>query len=95
MKVTVADGSSTIARALVDPGSSASYVQERLAQHLRLPCKNKNIYVMFQGVAGSCTRTRDSVWFQVSGVEDYSEKVGIEAYVLKKITKDLPLEPTS
>ena len=29
----------------------------------------------------------------MSGVEDYSEKVGVEAYVLKKITKDLPLEP--
>ena len=29
----------------------------------------------------------------MSGVEDDSEKVGVEAYVLKKITKDLPLEP--
>ena len=29
----------------------------------------------------------------MSGVKDDSEKVGIEAYVLKKITQDLPLEP--
>ena len=29
----------------------------------------------------------------MSGVEDDSAKVGVEAYVLKKITKDLPLEP--
>ena len=56
VKVTAADGSSTIARALIDPRSSASYVHERLAQHLRLPSKNKN--VMVDGVAdASCTRT--------------------------------------
>ena len=29
----------------------------------------------------------------MSGVEDDSEKVGVDAYVLKKITKNLPLEP--
>ena len=28
VKVTTADGSSTIARALIDPGSSASYIHE-------------------------------------------------------------------
>ena len=27
----------------------------------------------------------------MSGIEDNAEKVGLEAYVLKKITKDLPL----
>ena len=91
VKVTAADGSSTIARALIDPGSSASFVHERLAQLLRLPRKNKNATI--EGVAGASTRTRGSVWFQVSGVEDDSEKVGVEAYVLKKITKDLPLNP--
>ena len=31
--------------------------------------------------------------FQVTGVDDNAEKVRIEAYVLKKITKDLPLHP--
>ena len=30
MKVTIADGSSTIARALIDPGSSASFVMSDL-----------------------------------------------------------------
>ena len=43
-------------------------------------------------VAGNSTRTRGSIWFQVSGVEDDLEKVRVETYVLK-ITKDLPLEP--
>ena len=35
MKVTTTDGTNTIARALIDPGSSASFIHERLAQHLR------------------------------------------------------------
>ena len=34
-----------------------------------------------------------SVWYHVSGVEDDLERVGVQAYVLKKIINDLPLEP--
>ena len=37
VKVTVANGPSTIARALIDPGSSALFVHERLAQHQNKP----------------------------------------------------------
>ena len=64
------------------------FIHERLAQHLCLPHRNKNAIV---GVARASTHTRGSVWFQVSGIEDDVEKVRVEAYVLKKITKDLPL----
>ena len=48
---------------------------------------------MVSGVGGTIVNSRGSVWFQVSGVDDDSEKVGVEAYVLPKITKDLPVEP--
>ena len=88
VKVTAPDGTTTIARALIDPGSSASFVHERIAQLLRLKRSNKNVSV--QGIAGTTTPTRGSVWFQVSGVEDDAEKIGVEAYVLKNITNDLP-----
>ena len=91
VKITAPDGSSTMARALIDPGSSCSFIHERLAQHLRLKRNKKNIGV--QGIGGTSTRTKGSVWFQVSGTDDDSEKFGVEAYVLNKITKDLPLEP--
>ena len=84
VKVTAADRSSTIARTLIDSGYSASFVHERLAQHLRLPCSNKNAIV--EGVAGASTRTQGAIWFHVSGIEDAVEKVGVEAYVLKKMT---------
>ena len=91
VKITAQNGSSNIARALIDPGSSTSFVHERIAQHLCLPRTNKN--VMVEGVRGTTTPTRGSVWFQVSGIEDDAENIGVEAYVLKKITKDLPLHP--
>ena len=91
VKVTAPNGSSTIARALIDPGSSTSFVHERITQLLRLPRTKKNVLV--EGVGGTSTPTRGSVWFQVSGVEDGAEKIGVEAYVLKKVTRDLPLHP--
>ena len=53
----------------------------------------KNKKVIVEGVAGSSTHTQDSAWFEVFGIEDDLEKAGVEAYVLKKITNDLPLEP--
>ena len=91
LKVISEDGSSTIARALIDPGSSASYVTERLAQLLRMPRTRRNALV--DGIADSTTRTRGSVHFQVSGMNDDSEKVRVQAYVLKNICKSLPLHP--
>ena len=93
VNVTTAEWSSTIARALIDSGSSAAFVHEKLAQHLhvRLPHSNKNARV--EGGAGTSTPTQGSIWFEVSGIEDDTEKVVVEAYVLKKVTKDLPLQP--
>ena len=73
VKVTTQDGSSTIARALIDPGFQLLLFMSELL----------NIYVCHT----------EEVWFQVSGIEDDAEKIGVEAYVLKKITKDLPLHP--
>ena len=83
--------SSTIARALIDPGSSSSFVHERIAQHLLLPRSYKK--ARMEGVAGTTMPTPGSVWFQESGVEDDADKIRVDAYVLKKITKDLPLHP--
>ena len=63
VKVTAPNGSSTIARALIDPGSSTSFVYEQIAQLLRLPLRKKN--VMVDGVGGTTMPTRGSVWLQV------------------------------
>ena len=55
VKVTAPNGFSTIARALIDPGSSTSFVHERIAQLLCLLCRKKN--VMVEGVGGTTTPT--------------------------------------
>ena len=93
VKVTTPYGSSTIIRALIDPESSGSFFHERITQYLRLPCRNKNARV--EGVAGTTTPTRGSAWYQVCGIENDVEETGVEAYMLRKITKDLhvPLHP--
>ena len=72
VKVNAADWSSTIARALIRPGSSASFEHERLAQPLRLPRSRKNAIV--EGLAGECTRTQGSVLFQESGIDQEGKK---------------------
>ena len=54
LKVTAADVSNTIARALINPRSSALFIHEQIAQHLRLPHTNKNAGE--QRVAGTCIR---------------------------------------
>ena len=55
LKVISEDGSSTIARASIDPGSSGSYVTERLVQLLRMPRTRRN--ALADGIADSTTRT--------------------------------------
>ena len=65
VKTTTADGSSTIARALIDPGSTASFVHERLAQHLCLRRNKKNEIV--EGVDGDST-CMHTVFRMVPGV---------------------------
>ena len=63
LKVTIPppEWSSTIARVLIDPGSSALFGQERIAQHLRLQCSNKDRIV--EGFAGTTMPTLGSIWF--------------------------------
>ena len=57
MKVTTADRTNTIARAIIDPGSTASFVHARLAQHLSQLCSKKNARV--EGIAGANKRTHE------------------------------------
>ena len=55
VKFTAPDGSSTIARALIDPGSSALFIHKRIAQNLHLQCSNKNASVEGVGGTSRCT----------------------------------------
>ena len=59
VKVTAPNGFSTIVRAINVPGSSTSFVHERIAQLLRLLRVKQN--VIMEGVGGTTTPTRGSV----------------------------------
>ena len=66
--VFAAVGSSVEARALLDNGSTSSFVSERLVQNLRLPRSQQNVRV--SGIAGSMTNdpVRAITNFQISSI---------------------------
>ena len=55
VRVTSPDGHVTKARALLDSASSASFVTERLAQHLHLPCRHPDMKI--SGIGGASTKS--------------------------------------
>ena len=58
-----------------------------------------HVVVRGEGICVPSTHTREFEWLQVSDVEDDGEKIGVESYALKNLTKDLqvhvhvPLHP--
>ena len=90
--VTTPNVSCTTERALIDSASLSSFIHECLAQHPCLPHSSKIARV--EGIGETSTPTLGSVWFQVSGVKDNGEKIRGEAFVLKKVMKNLCLHPT-
>lgn len=92
--VEAPDGSTTQARAILDSASSASFVSERLAQNLHLPCVNQSTRI--SGVAGlSCSSSAQSITdFKVSSLHSPSRKFDVKAVIVSRVTCDLPLHPT-
>ena len=88
MLVEAPDGSTTEARALLDSGSSVSFVSERLAQRLRLPRSSQNTRI--SGVAGlasnSCNQSVTN--FKISSVQSHSRKFAV---IVSHVTCNLPL----
>lgn len=86
------DGSLMEARAILDSGSSASFVSERLTQCLRLPRFSQNTRIT--GVAGFvCNSAQHVTTFQVSSVHHPTKKFDVTAVVVPHVTSDLPLQP--
>ncbi|XP_062704650.1 uncharacterized protein LOC134286956 [Aedes albopictus] len=80
-------GGKQLARALLDNGSQANIISERLAGMLNL--KRRTINVPISGIGESETRARFMVSTAVSSrVQDFS--VGMEFLVLQKVTSNLP-----
>ena len=87
------DGSSMEVRALLDNASSASFVSERLAEHLQLPRSPQSVCIF--GIAGSFPRTpiQSVASLRISPLYGSNREINLTAIVLPKITCDLPVLP--
>ena len=91
--VTAPDGTSIEARALLDNASSALFISERIAQHLRLPRSTQNITV--SGIAGLQHKApiQAVTRFSVSPVAPSNKRLDVIAIIVPRVTCDLPLCP--
>ena len=86
------DGSVMEARAMLDSGSSASFVSERLAQCLNLHRSNQSTRIT--GVAGFVRNSSQPIAsLQISSLRRPDAKFNVTAVVVPCVTSDLPLQP--
>ena len=92
VQVEADNGSTMEARALLDSGSSASFISEWLAQGLRLPRTKQDTRI--SGVAGLVRNSSQPITtFQVSSLYAPTKKFNISAVIVPRVTCDLPLHP--
>ena len=77
----------------MDSASSASFINELLAQLLRLPRRHHNVKVT--GIGDSPSTSRGIVRFDVARKDGKGKRFGVEAIVLSKGTSTIPSEPVS
>ncbi len=89
------NGNAVKACALLDSGSSASFISERLAQGLNLPRSKHKIQI--SGVAGITqhSATRSVAQMQVSSTGDRTNRFSVSAVVVPRVTCDLPVQPVA
>ena len=86
------DGSVMEARAMLDSGSSASFVSERLAQCLNLHRSNQSTRIT--GVTGFVRNSSQPIAsLQISSLHRPDAKFNVTAVVVPCVTSDLPLQP--
>ncbi len=93
--VFASDGLPVKVRALLDNGSTSSFVSERLVQSLRLPRSQHRIQV--SGISGSSASSpvQSVASFQISSTHANGRKIDLTAIVLPRVTCDLPVSPVS
>ena len=91
--VKAPDGSLVKARALLDSGSSPSFVSKQLTQSLSLSWSHQNLRI--SGVAGLFQQSqRQSVaTFEMTPVRSQHKRFAVSAIVVPRVTCDLPLQP--
>ena len=84
------DNHQMVVRALLDPASTASFVTERVAQHLKL--KGRKQHTIINGIGGtqSSTRSNTVVDITLMSTKHSSSLSNVQAIVLPSLTKHLP-----
>lgn len=90
--VIAPDGSTVKARALLDAGSTASFISERLAQALRLPQSQQPATI--DGVAGLThgSSVHSTGTFIISPTNSTRKEISVTAVILPRVTTNLPLK---
>ena len=87
------NGSCVEARALLDNGSTSSFISERLVQSLAIPHSLCSVSV--SGIAESIANSnvKSVASFQIASTYSNQDKIDLTAIVLPKVTCDLPVDP--
>jgi hypothetical protein len=93
VQVVAPDGASIKARALLDSGSTMSFVSERIVQSLGLNRRSQRLTI--SGIGGISSKSPSSTLstFEVSSLYSPRTKFSITAIVVPRVTCDLPLQP--
>ena len=93
IRISAPNGSSIEARALLDSGSSTSFISKRLAQLLRLECKKRNITISGVGDLSSKSSVQSITKFSISPINSSASSIEVNALVIPRVTCDLPTSP--
>ena len=93
VKIDAPDGTSIKARALLDPGSTTSFVSERIVQSLGLPRRTKCLTISGIGGLSHKSPLQSISTFDISSLCSPKAKYTLTAIVVPRVTCDLPLQP--
>ena len=93
VRVRAPDGNSVKVRALLDSGSTSSFVSERVVQSLGLSRHSQALTVSGIGGLSHKSPLSSVSTFEISSLTSSNAKYTISAIVVPRVTCDLPLQP--
>lgn len=93
VQVIAPDGTSIKARALLDSGSTMSFVSERIAQSLGLRRRSQRLTVSGIGCTSSKSPLSSVSTLEISSLYSPETKYALTAIIVPRVTCDLPLQP--
>ena len=93
VQILASDGSSVKTRALLDSGSSASFISEKLVQSLRLNRTKQRVSVSGIGGISPPQPIRSVTSFKIVPIGIRANAINITALVVPRVISDLPVSP--